>query len=97
MTLLGWISVIAGALIVGAVAQWLMPARMPFRWVVTALAAFVGAVVTSELLFSGYTPEFEGMAVWPTIIGGLLVAIVVDVIAQYYAGRQSTGHGAAVH
>jgi len=65
VTLLAWIILVVGAVIVGAVAQWVMKAEMPFRWVVTAIGAFIGALVSSELLFAGTTPTVEGIAVWP--------------------------------
>lgn len=96
MTLLGWIVVIAGALLVGVVAQLVRAADMPYRWVVTAIGAFLGAAVCSEMLFAGATPDFEGMALWPALIGGLVVGVVVDLVAQIYAGRQSTGHRAVI-
>ena len=51
----------------------------------------------SEWLFAGTTPDLEGMAVWPAIIGGLMVGVVVDLVAQYVAGPGGAQrHGAAV-
>ncbi len=100
MTLVGWIVLIVGALAVGAVAQWVMEVDMPFRWVGTAIGAGVGAFAASEWLYAGATPEFEGMAVWPAIVGGLVIGAVVDLIAQAYAHRHvpgGQGHGAPVH
>lgn len=99
MTLLGWIVLVVGALVVGAVAQWVMQADMPFRWVATSIGAAIGAGLASEWLFAGTTPEFEGMAIIPAIVGGLVVGVVVDLAAQWYANRQvhgGQGHGAAV-
>ena len=93
MTLLGWIVLIVGAVIVGAVAQWAMKADVPNRWVVTAIGAFVGALVPSEWLFADSAPEAEGIALWPALIGGLVVGVVVDVIAQRYGKRELGGHG----
>jgi uncharacterized membrane protein YeaQ/YmgE (transglycosylase-associated protein family) len=99
VTYLGWIILVVGALAVGAVAQWLFKADMPYRWVITAIATFVGAIAASEWLFADWTPEIEGIAVWPAIVGGLVVGVVVDFIAQYYAGQGhgTQGHGVAVH
>ncbi len=99
MTLLAWIILVVGAVVVGAVAQWVMKAEMPFRWAVTAIGAFIGALVSSEWLFAGTTPDVEGIAVWPALIGGLVVGVVVDLIAQWFARREAPGgqgHGAAV-
>lgn len=96
MTVLGWIIVVVASLIVGVVAQFLLKAEsMPYRWALTAIATFIGAAVASELLFNGTTPELEGMALWPAIVGGLVVGIVVDLVVVYIS-RQSTGGGAAV-
>lgn len=98
MTLLGWVIVIVASLVVGVIAQLVLKSGMPYRWVLTSVATFIGAAVTSEALFQNATPELEGMALWPAIVGGLVVGLVVDLIAVYFA-RTSTGdqgHGAAV-
>ncbi len=100
MTLLGWIVLIVVSVVVALVAQYAMKSEtMPYRWIVSAIGIFVGAAVSSEMLFAGTTPEFEGIAVWPAVIGGLIVGAVVDLIAQYYArqNRGGQGHGAPVH
>lgn len=99
MTYLAWIILIVGALIVGVAAQWLFKAELPYRWVITSIGAFLGALAASEWLFAGWTPEIEGIAVWPAIVGGLVVGAVVDLVAQYYAGHGhgTQGRGVAVH
>ncbi len=99
MTLLAWGYLIVGSLIVGVACQWLMKSDMPYRWIVTSVATLAGAAASSEWLFSGTTPDVEGLAAWPAVIGGLVVGIVVDVAAQWFAGQQrhgTQGRGAAV-
>lgn len=99
MTLLGWIALVVGSLIVGAVAQWLMAAdELPYRWALSSIATFVAGAASSEILFQGGTPEWEGVALWPAVIGGLLVGVIVDMLARYLGRRApgSKGHGAAV-
>ncbi len=100
MTVLGWLILIVGALIVGMGAQLLMKTDvLPYRWVLTSVAAFIGALACSEWLFVDATPVIEGIAVWPALIGGLAVGIVVDLLAQWYAHQQGAGtqgHGAAL-
>lgn len=99
MTPLAWIVVVVGAVVLGLAAQLIMRSNFPYRWIVTAVAALIGAVGTSEWLFNGTTPEYEGIAVWPALAGGLVVGVVVDLIVQWFAGQQATGgqgHGAAV-
>lgn len=95
LTLLGWVVVVAGALIVGLVAQAAMKQPdAPYRWVVTSIATLIGAVVASEWLFPTTGTVWEGIAFWPAIIGGLVVGLVVDVVMQRsIAGR--TGHGSS--
>lgn len=97
MTYLGWAVLIVGALVVGAVAQWIMESDLPFRWIATSIGAFVGAAAASEWLFQGTTPEYEGFAIVPAVVGGLVVGLVVDVIAQWYARSRVGGSGVAAH
>ncbi len=90
MTLLGWVILIAGSIAFAAVAQLLIRAEeLPYRWVATAIAAFVGAYVTSEGFYQGYTPEVEGFALLPAIAGGLVVGLIVDQLIHYLAGQHT--------
>jgi uncharacterized membrane protein YeaQ/YmgE (transglycosylase-associated protein family) len=101
MSVLGWIIVIAGALAAGVIAQLLVKARdLPFRWIASAIAAFIGAVFASEWLLPSATPQFEGIALWPAILGGLAVGGIVDLAAVSYSRTRmhgGQGHGAPVH
>jgi uncharacterized membrane protein YeaQ/YmgE (transglycosylase-associated protein family) len=101
VSVIGWIIVIVGALVLGVAAQALVRTmNLPYRWIVSSIAAFVGAVGASEFLFPSATPQFEGMAVWPAIVGALVVGAIVDLIAVWYARSREhggQGHGAAVH
>lgn len=100
MSVFGWIIVIVAALALGLVAQLLIKTEaLPYRWVISAVGAFLGAIAGSEWLFPTATPEFEGIAVWPAIIGGLIVGVVVDLLMVWYDRTQlhgGQGHGAAV-
>lgn len=101
VSVIGWIIVIVGALVLGVAAQALVrTGDLPYRWVASSIAAFVGAVGASEWLFPNATPAFEGMAVWPAIVGALVVGAVVDLIAIWYSRSRAhggQGHGAAAH
>jgi uncharacterized membrane protein YeaQ/YmgE (transglycosylase-associated protein family) len=85
----------------GIAAQFLVRTLgLPYRWIVSSIAAFVGAVGASEWLFSTATPEFEGIAIWPALAGGLIVGAVVDLLAMWYSRSREhggMGHGAPVH
>jgi uncharacterized membrane protein YeaQ/YmgE (transglycosylase-associated protein family) len=101
VSVIGWIIVIVGALVIGVAAQALVrTAALPYRWVVTSVAAFVGAAGASEWLFQGTTPELEGIAILPAIAGAVVIGGIVDLIAIWYARSREhggQGHGAAVH
>ncbi len=101
MSVLGWIIVIVAALALGLAAQLLIKTEtLPYRWVISSIGVFVGAVAASEWLFPTATPEIEGIAVWPAIIGGLIVGVVVDLLMVWYDRTRlhgGQGHGAAVH
>ena len=100
MSVLGWIIVIVGALVLGLVARALvMTEDLPYRWVASSVGAFVGAVGASEWLFAGTLPEIEGIAVWPAIAAAVIVGGIVDLIAIWYSRSRAhggQGHGAAV-
>jgi uncharacterized membrane protein YeaQ/YmgE (transglycosylase-associated protein family) len=101
MSVLGWLIVIAGALAAGVIAQLLVKARdLPYRWIASSIAAFIGAAFASEWLLPSATPQFEGIALWPAILGGLAVGGIVDLAAVWYSRSRmhgGQGHGAPVH
>lgn len=101
MTILGWLILIVGALVLGIAAQFLIrTSDLPYRWIVSSIAAFVGAAGASEWLFSTATPVFEGIAIWPALAGGVIVGAVADLIAIWYSRTREhggMGHGAPVH
>jgi uncharacterized membrane protein YeaQ/YmgE (transglycosylase-associated protein family) len=101
MTVLGWLILVVVALVLGIAAQLLVRTPdLPYRWIVSSIAVFVGAVGASEWLFSTATPEFEGIAIWPAIAGGVIVGAVVELLAIWYSRSREhggMGHGAPVH
>jgi uncharacterized membrane protein YeaQ/YmgE (transglycosylase-associated protein family) len=101
MSILGWIIVIAAALAVGVVAQLLVKAPdLPYRWVASSIAAFVGAVFAGEWLLPSATPQLEGIALWPAIIGGLIIGGIVDLGAVWFSRVRmhgGMGTGSPVH
>ena len=67
--------------------------RVGYEWLLTAGATFVGAFVASEYLaLQSFAPVWEGVAVVPAVIGGLLAGFVVDVLTRYMSGGSLT-HG----
>ncbi len=93
VTFLGWTVLVVAAVVVALAAQYLLRTdALPFRWIISAIGAFIGAAAASEWLYSGTTPEYEGIALWPAVVGGLLVGGIVDLALQYYA-RMTGTHG----
>jgi uncharacterized membrane protein YeaQ/YmgE (transglycosylase-associated protein family) len=91
----GWVALIVGAVIFGAVAQVIGEPRTGYEWVVVAIAAGVGALFASEMIVAWRTfePVWDGLALVPALIGGLVVGVVIEVATRYltggtYSGRQ---------
>jgi len=86
--LLGWIAVIVGALIFGVVAQLIGETRTGYEWLVDAIGAGIGAIVASEFIvaWQSWGPMFDGLAIVPALIGGLVVGVVVEVVTRYLTG-----------
>ena len=86
----GWIAVIVGALAFGVVAQSIGETRTGFEWLIDAIAAAFGAVVASEFIvgWQSFGPMFDGLAIVPALIGGLVVGLVVEVATRVVTGGQ---------
>ena len=92
--LTGWIVLIVGAVIFGAAAQAVGETRTGYEWLVDGVAAAIGALAASEFIVSwrAFEPVFDGLALVPALIGGLVVGVIVEVATRYatggtYAGR----------
>jgi hypothetical protein len=90
----GWLVLFAGALLFGVVAQFIGEARTGYEWLADAVGAALGAVVASEFILSTRTfePVWDGLAIVPALIGGLVLGIVVEVITRYMTGGRYTTH-----
>jgi uncharacterized membrane protein YeaQ/YmgE (transglycosylase-associated protein family) len=89
----GWILLIVGALVFGAAAQFIGDTRTGYEWVVDAIAAGIGALVASEFVVSWRTfePTWDGLAIVPALLGGLVVGLVVEVATRYLTGGTYSG------
>jgi uncharacterized membrane protein YeaQ/YmgE (transglycosylase-associated protein family) len=90
----GWVLLIAGALVFGVVAQLVGETRTGFEWLVDAIGAGIGALVASEFIvaWQAFEPVWDGLAIVPALIGGLVLGMIVEVVTRYttggtYAGR----------
>jgi uncharacterized membrane protein YeaQ/YmgE (transglycosylase-associated protein family) len=93
--LAGWLVLIVGAALFAIVAQFVGDARSSYEWAVDGVAAGVGALVASEFVtaWQATGPVFDGLAIVPALIGGLVVGLVVAVATRLLTGGHST-HGA---
>ncbi|HEY7736515.1 MAG TPA: hypothetical protein VH813_06950 [Candidatus Limnocylindrales bacterium] len=87
-------ALVLGALVVGLLAQSIGDVRTGYDWIVTGIAAFVGGFVASEYIVAWRTfgPVWDGLAIVPALIGGVVVAIVVDAIVRYLNQGSYTRH-----
>jgi uncharacterized membrane protein YeaQ/YmgE (transglycosylase-associated protein family) len=92
--LAGWILVIAAAVVFGVVAQLLGETRTGYEWLVDSVAFGIGAIVASEFVIEwrGFEPVFDGLAVAPAVLGGLVVGTVAEVATRLSTGGSYTSH-----
>jgi uncharacterized membrane protein YeaQ/YmgE (transglycosylase-associated protein family) len=93
LQLAGWIAVIVAALVFGAIAQLVGETRTGFEWLVDAVAFGIGAIVASEFVTSWRTiePVWEGLAIVPALIGGLVLGLIVELATRYLTGGSYHG------
>jgi uncharacterized membrane protein YeaQ/YmgE (transglycosylase-associated protein family) len=94
----GGLVLLAGALLFGVIAQFVGEARTGYEWLVDAIAAALGAVIASEFIISARTfePVWDGLAIVPALIGGLVLGIVVELATRYLTGGRYTTRPMAV-
>ena len=65
--IVGWIVLVVGALVFGAIAQMVGDTRTGFEWLGDAIGFGLGAIVASEFVvaFQTVEPVFEGLALAP--------------------------------
>jgi hypothetical protein len=90
----GWILLIVGAVVFGVAAQFIGEVRTGFEWVVDAIAFGLGALIGSEFIIAtqAYGPVWDGLALVPALVGGLIVGVIVELSTRYVTGGTYT-HG----
>ena len=94
----GWLVLLAGALLFGVIAQFIGDVRTGYEWLFDFAAAALGAVIASEFVISlrTYEPVWDGLAIVPAVIGGLVLGIVVELATRYLTGGRYTTRPMAV-
>ena len=89
----GWILLILGAVLLGAIAQLVGETRTNLEWAVVAIAAFGGGLVASEFIVAWQTfePVWGGLAIVPALVGGLVVGLIVEVATRNLTGGTYSG------
>jgi uncharacterized membrane protein YeaQ/YmgE (transglycosylase-associated protein family) len=84
----GWVLLIVGALVFGAIAQFVGETRTGFEWTVDAIAAGIGALAASEFIVAWRTvdPVWDGLALIPALAGGLVVGLVIELATRFTTG-----------
>ena len=69
--------------------------RTGYEWLIDAIAAGIGALFASEFIvaFQATGPVFDGLALVPALVGGLVVGLIVEIATRYLTGGRYT-HGA---
>lgn len=90
---IGWIALIVGALAFGVIAQLVGETRSGFEWLGDAIGFGIGALVASEFIVAFQTagPVWDGLALVPALIGGLVLGVVVEVATRYLTGGTYSG------
>ncbi len=102
MTYLGWLLLVGGAVVIGIVYQLIGQAiaevTMPYEWVVTAIVAFLGGLVCGQFVTAWLTiePVWEGLALLPALIGGLVAGGVAAIAVRLVSGGTLVGKPHAV-
>ena len=92
MTVWGAVILIVGALVIGVISQFIGDVRTPYHWIVVAIAALVGGVFASEMVTAWQTiePVWEGVALLPALVGGLVLGVVADAVMRFATGGSYT-------
>ena len=90
----GWALLIAGALVFGLVAQFVGETETGYEWLVDAIAVAIGAIVASEFIvgWRAIEPVFDGLAIVPALVGGLVVGLIVEVSTRFMTGGRYIHH-----
>jgi uncharacterized membrane protein YeaQ/YmgE (transglycosylase-associated protein family) len=89
----GGILIALAALAFGVVAQFIGETRTGYEWLVDGIAFAIGAVFASEFItaWRAFEPVWDGVALVPALIGGLVVGVVVEVATRMITGGTYSG------
>lgn len=80
MGVLGFILLLAGAVVVGFVGQAIGRRHAAYEWAIAGIGALAGAFVASEYVAPAGWRDFDGLAIVPALVGALVVGAVVELV-----------------
>ena len=94
---LGAAVLILGSIAVGILFYLIGDPQFSYEWVATAVGAFIGGFVASEFViaFQGWEPVYEGVALIPALVGGLIVGGLVAGATQFLTREPLTASGSS--
>lgn len=70
-----WVLIIGG--VIGAVASMIVNRNIPMGWVGNIIGGLLGAWL-GESLLGTWGPDVAGMAIFPAIVGSLIVVLLIS-------------------
>ena len=94
---MGWMCLlllVGGAILIGAIAQYIGETRTGYEWLVAAVAALAGGWIASEAFgtLSTSGPAVEGLYIVPALIGAVVLGGLVDVMVRTVTGGSYVHH-----
>ena len=72
--------------LIGALADALVPGKMPWGWLGSVIAGLAGSWLGVKLI-GHFGPSLFGVPIIPAFIGAVVLAVVVSVVAKLSARR----------
>ena len=90
----GLLLLVAGALVIGLIAQFVGETRTGLEWFVAGTAALIGGWLGSEAFGNASTwgPAVESLYVLPALVGGVVVGGLVDAVVRTMTGGSFVHH-----
>ena len=85
-SLLGLIVTLLVAALVGWLADKIVPGRVRYGWIGSIVAGLLGSWL-GTILLGNVGPSVGGIAVFPALVGAVILVFVVDLIAGSKRGR----------
>jgi uncharacterized membrane protein YeaQ/YmgE (transglycosylase-associated protein family) len=94
MEVWGLVALVGGAIVIGAIAQFLGETRTGYEWLVAGIAALVGGWLGSEAFgtLSTWGFDIQNLYVLPALIGGVVLGGVVDALTRVATGGSYVHH-----